>query len=188
MHRVAPSQIAREGIVNLAGRGGWEDRGPWLLRRHMRVPVSGRDHRPRGLALLPVRPVLVRCLRADARQWRSGLARNNPTVDPEVRTGLRQRPAAPTASPGRQVAHGRDIRQDQRCWVLPLGEPSIRTGLYSTSWCSAAATQSRRRSSSASCSKAAPTSHGCSSPTSSPATAPPSARSYPAWSIGRAGT
>ena len=37
---------------------------------------------------------------------------------------------------------------------ITSGGPSIRTGSYSMSWCSAAATQSRRRSSSASCSRA----------------------------------
>ncbi len=101
----------RAGTVKLAacgsGRGRvaeWDDSA--CLPQLRRPPVSGRDHQPRGLALLPL-PAQLAHGRGDAgRSRHHRQPRERAAMGAQVWPGLRQPDPPSAAAHGRQVAFG----------------------------------------------------------------------------------
>src|SRR5215212_1870871 len=98
--------------------GGWHDTHSQVTLR--RLPLSGRGHQPRRVALLPLPPEPAHGRRDAGRPRHRGEPRDRAAVGAQVRPGLRQPDPAPAALSWRQMAPGRSVPDDRRPEALAL--------------------------------------------------------------------
>src|SRR4051812_19443605 len=112
---VSRSSGVSRGVVRLAtAEAVWQGGGHVDDARPVpRLPLPGRDHRPRGVALPLLRPEPARGRDDPGRTWRGGEPRENPRLGPALRSRLRRRAREAPAAPGRQVAPGRGLHPDR---------------------------------------------------------------------------
>jgi hypothetical protein len=84
------------------------------------LPFPGRDHQPRGLAVLPLPAQLSGRRGAPGRAGDRGELGNHPPLVPPIWADVRRRPPPAPPQTGGQVASGRGAAQDQRAEVLAL--------------------------------------------------------------------